>query len=493
MTEQNIESKQSWKQGSFALVFTIVVIELISGFTQGFYVPLVPYIGELAKVDTGDQELFNIIPTAIAALAVPILTKLGDTRGYRKLLRIVIPLVFGATIVIALGIYLQSWTIILLGRVLNGPIAVWLPLHIALVHAKTEGQRTSKAVSLIVAVLTLGTVLGTGLSGVIYQLFGGVGTSVVANSLFLTTLIPIITGLIATVLVVFVMPEFISGAPLKIDVWGFVLLGLIMLLAIFGFVTIVDAETWYVGLILLALTAVVVYFWIKYELKQEVPAVDIRILFSKAIGPFYLANLLFGVVFYGFQTAFSNFLKSPDWGYGFDASIVSITFTGFLIINVVAALVIPPLLNKLGSKLLTITGNILSVIGFVLWFLAGTILGNTIFILVAIIFLIGFGLGIIGAVLPVVIPQRSPKEIRGLAVGLYNSSGVLGGALGSGLFLAILKIGQVTNSEGVGEATATGYNLVWIISAGILLLAAILTQILLVGDKKFNQENKILG
>lgn len=63
-----------------AMVATIVVIEFISGFTQGFYEPLIPKFGEAMGVDASGLQLFNVIPTAIAALFVPVLTRLGDHR-----------------------------------------------------------------------------------------------------------------------------------------------------------------------------------------------------------------------------------------------------------------------------------------------------------------------------------------------------------------------------------------------------------------------------
>ncbi|MDR1082732.1 MAG: hypothetical protein LBL27_02550, partial [Coriobacteriales bacterium] len=65
---------------TFRLVLTIVVIEFVSGFTQGFYEPLIPKFGELLAIDASGLTLFNTIPTAVAALFVPILTRLGDIK-----------------------------------------------------------------------------------------------------------------------------------------------------------------------------------------------------------------------------------------------------------------------------------------------------------------------------------------------------------------------------------------------------------------------------
>ena len=84
-------------QASAALLVSVLVIELISGFTQGFYEPLLPTMGVDMGVDASGLQLFNVIPTALAAVLVPFLTRMSDLYGYRKIVRIVVPLVFVGT------------------------------------------------------------------------------------------------------------------------------------------------------------------------------------------------------------------------------------------------------------------------------------------------------------------------------------------------------------------------------------------------------------
>ena len=98
------------------LVLTIIIIELVSGFTQGYYEPLIPKFGLELGVDASGLQLFNVIPTALAAILVPFFTRMGDIRGYRFILRIVIPSVLVATVLIWAGAFFGSWALVLVGR-----------------------------------------------------------------------------------------------------------------------------------------------------------------------------------------------------------------------------------------------------------------------------------------------------------------------------------------------------------------------------------------
>ena len=457
------------------MVATIVIIEFISGFTQGFYEPLIPKFGEAMGVDASGLQLFNVIPTAIAALFVPLLTRLGDIKGYRKLLRVVIPMVFAATIVILLGTVFNSWALVLVGRVLNGPIAVWLPLHIALVHSKSEGKSAVTAVSAIVATMTFGTVIGTASSGFLFEAFNALPATVA-----------IIPGLqlIAVLLVVFVMPEFVSGADSHIDKLGFILLGIIMLLAIFGFVEVVEGGMESaVGAALIIAALIVGVFWFRYQKRIEHPAIDVNIMFSRRMFPLYIGAICYGAVFYGFMSPTATFLAADPaqlgYGFAFEPSSISLAQTSILIATVIAALIVPLLVKSLKPKATLILGFVLSAGAFAQWAVPGVTFVNLIIFVV----LSGLGLGIVSAAIPVIIPERATKDTKGIATGLFNSSQTLGGALGGGLFVSLLKVGATP----AGVITAIGYTTVWATCAGILILGLIVVAIFLVKDASQKQ------
>jgi MFS family permease len=130
--------------------------------------------------------------------------------------------------------------------------------------------------------------------------------------------------------------------------------------------------------------------------------------------------------------------------------------------NVSAALALPLIINRIGAKRGLIAGFMMGSVGFLQW----AILGTTITKLALFVVLTGVGLGVISAAIPVIIPQRAPKGTHGIATGLFNSAQTLGGALGSGLFLSLLKVGATS----AGNITATGYETVWFTCAGFLVV-----------------------
>ena len=453
------------------LVLTIIVIELVSGFTQGYYEPLIPKFGLELGVDASGLQLFNVIPTALAAILVPFFTRMGDIKGYRFILRIVIPSVLVATVLIWAGASFGSWALVLVGRAFNGAIPVWMPLHIALVHSKTAGRTATNAVAAIVATMTLGTLLGTLSSGFVYNAVGTVAGSV--------AFIPLL-HVVCTLLVIFVMPEYITGASTRIDHKGFVLLGIFMIVAILGFTEVVEGglDT-ALGAVLLVAAIVVGVLWYRYEKRTENPAVDVRIMFSRRLFPLYIAAICFGAVFYGYLSPVATFLAADPavygYGYAFAPDAISIAETAITGCTVIAAVVLPFLLRRLPAKGVLIAGFAIALAAFVQWLLPGTgLVRVALFVSLA-----GLGLGIVSAAIPVIIPDRATQDTKGIATGLFNSSQTLGGALAGGLYVSLLKIG--TTPEGL--ISSTGYDAVWIACGLFIVIGLVVVAVFLTGDK----------
>lgn len=454
------------------LVLTIVVIELVSGFTQGYYEPLIPKFGLELGVDASGLQLFNVIPTALAAILVPFLTRMGDIKGYRFILRIVIPAVLVATVLIWAGAAFGSWALVLVGRAFNGAIPVWMPLHIALVHSKTQGRTATSAVSAIVATMTLGTLLGTLSSGFVYNALGSVASAV--------AFVPVL-HLVCTALVVFVMPEYVAGASTAIDRKGFVLLGLFMIVAILGFTTVVEGgATTVAGVVLLVAAALIGTYWYRYEKRVPHPAIDTKVMFSRRLFPLYVAAMCFGAVFYGYLSPIATFLAADPstlgYGYAFEPDAISIAETVITGCTVVAAAALPFLLRRLPAKGLLIGGFVIALVAFAQWLLPG----SSIVRVGLFVSLVGLGLGTVSAAIPVIIPDRATEDTKGIASGLFNSAQTLGGALAGGLYVSLLKIGAAAD----GTITNTGYDAVWIACSVFIVIGLAVVAIFLTGEGK---------
>jgi Na+/melibiose symporter-like transporter len=152
-------------------------------------------------------------------------------------------------------------------------------------------------------------------------------------------------------------------------------------------------------------------------------------------------------------------------------------------VTVIAALVVSPLIRLWGSKTILVLGLALAVLAFSSW---GIVAVESLIQVGVFVVLGGLGLGLISAAIPVIIPEVVPQSEKGISTGLFNSAQTLGGALGGGLFLALLKVGANFSSGADSvtlEVTNVGYSTVWLTSAGLLGLAMIIF-IFLFRDKK---------
>ena len=106
-----------------------MLVELVSGILQGYYVPLFSDIVTTLGIHDSDVNWFEASQLLLSALVVPILAKLGDMYGHKKILLIAAILTAGATWWLA---FATSFWSFLVAWALQGFYVVWLPLEIGL-------------------------------------------------------------------------------------------------------------------------------------------------------------------------------------------------------------------------------------------------------------------------------------------------------------------------------------------------------------------------
>ena len=143
------------------LIGWFVLVELVSGILQGYYVPLFSDIVVKLGIHDSDVNWFEASQLLLSALVVPILAKLGDMYGHKKILLIAAVLTAGATWWLA---FATSFWSFLVAWALQGFYVVWLPLEIALIFERGRRQSrgvstTRRAAGLLVAGLQAGAIL----------------------------------------------------------------------------------------------------------------------------------------------------------------------------------------------------------------------------------------------------------------------------------------------------------------------------------------------
>ncbi|MFJ9446996.1 MFS transporter [Kitasatospora sp. NPDC101235] len=438
-----------------AAVGFLIFVELTSGIIQGMTPALTPRLGTELSISAGDLNLVAGVQLLAAAVSVPLLGRLGDVYGHRRMLRI-------AVASLAAGSLLVAWSpsvgVLLLGRILQGPLAALLPLEMGLVRDRLSPQRARRAIGLLVGALTFGSSTGMVLAGLLSRAIPSVHGIL---------LVPAVATMVCTVVVFVLVPESATRARGAIDWAGAALLslGLAALLAGVsqgskgGWTTPAPAT-------LLLFAATVLTVWVFVELRAPHPVVDIRITVRRSLLPVYAAGFLLGVTLYGAQVAAALFLAaSPDKeGYGFGYSTLGIGWVLFPagICAFAAATVSPTLGRVLGARAVPALGGCLLAAGYTTLVLTHHAVWQFALLNVG----LGFGTGLVLSTLPALVLDVSPADRTGIATGLYSTAKTLGGSIGSAVFAAVLTAMTV---QGTTVPTEAAYTTVWWLCAAVSL------------------------
>ncbi len=447
------------KVSARAVVGFLVFCELASGFVQGFYAPLLGEIAGHLHVSDADITWFLTMQTLAAAVAVPLLSKLGDIFGHRRMLRIAVVAVLIGTLVTA---FLPSYPIVLAARVLVGPLAVWLPLEIALVHNRIKGDTARTSIGLLVSCLTGGAILGTISAGVF---------SALLPTLTLTLLVPVLFVVVSVYAVFFKVPESTSRTATKIDVLGFAGIGLAMVGLLFG-LRLASSEGLGSPATVGTLAAAVVIFvlWVLWELRVEAPAIDVRLIVSPRLGPVYLTAFLFGMVMFGSQAPGTTFLTADpaETGYGFAATpaTASAVTAVITILATIGAAAFAPIARRTGIRAVLVVGAAVAAAGSIFQIAFHDELWQ-IFVSAAVN---GIGMGVLLGALPAFVAELAPSDSTGIATGVYNSLRTLGGAAAGAAFAVVLT---GFTASGSLYSSIGGYLTIWGVCAAAFVIAAL--------------------
>src|SRR3954452_24693081 len=160
---------------TFGLVGFLFLVELTSGILQGYYVPLISDIVQHLGIHDADYNWFEAAQLLLSALVVPVLAKLGDMFGHKRILLIATALTALSTWALAFS---GDFATYLIAFALQGFYVVWLPLEVALIFDR--GRRTGSAASgtrraagLLVVALEAGAILGAVGAGLLFEALGG--------------------------------------------------------------------------------------------------------------------------------------------------------------------------------------------------------------------------------------------------------------------------------------------------------------------------------
>lgn len=445
------------------LIGWFILVELTSGMLQGYYVPLFSDIVSRLGIHDSDVNWFEAAQLLLSALVLPILAKLGDMYGHKKILLVSAILTAGASWWLAFAGDFWSF---LIAWALQGFYVVWLPLEIALIFERGRRQNrgvstTRRAAGLLVVGLQAGAIIGALAAGRIFA---------ATDDLRTTLFVPAIAVTLVVLVIWFGVPESEPLPGRTLDTWGFVILawGLLLVTSALVYMRMIQdlqlgAAGWWWVAILLAAGVAVFWWFVRYELRQDDPAVDIRVLRRPEMWPVQATAFLVGISLLGAQGPLSTYAgtdSSLGYGLGLDATDRSNVIGVYLVSLIVGAVAFAITSRKASPRVILIGASMLVGIGYLLFLPFHTELWQVLVNLS----IAGIGSGALVAAMPAAAAAAAPRGQTGIASALTNTTKTIGGTFASAVFGVLLAVGAGTVASQTA-ASLGGYLAVWSICA----------------------------
>ncbi|MFE7328614.1 MFS transporter [Streptomyces sp. NPDC057565] len=443
------------------VVGLLVLFELTSGFLQGGITPLIPAIRDMLGISPGTAQWITAVQFLSAAVCVPAFGRLGDRYGHRLMLRVALACVAAGSTLVALA---PDVTLLLAGRVLLGPLAALLALEIGLCRDRLGPQASRRAVGLLVSSLVLGSMLGSFTTGLLDRLLGGVRPTLWCFAVLAAACVLLsIRGI----------PETRHKASGRMDWVGVGLLSVALVLFLAA-VSQGGTRGWSSPGTLAGLATALVLFalWVRWELRQEHPLVDVRSAAGRAVAPHLASGFALGVVMLAEPVVAVSYLDAaPETtGYGFGLAAWQIGLWGGIphLAGFLAAATSASVAARIGlRRMLVLAFGLVAAGNTALVAAHSSLHGFALAYAVA-----GAGTGLASGGLPTVIVEASPADRSASAVAVYNNLKTLGGSIAGAAFAAILG---TLLADGTTAPALSAYLTVWSLCAVVTTTALLLT------------------
>lgn len=424
-------------------------------------VPIQSKLPELLDAPREDTAWVVTVTLLTAAVATPIAGRLGDLYGKRRIVLALLGLLVIGSAIAALSTELIG---ILVGRALQGTVTGVIPLGIAILRDVLHRDHLGTAIALMSATLGVGGAIGLPISAIITE----------RADWHLLFWVSAALGAVVFALTLWIVPVSVLRYPGRFDFPGAIGLavGLIgVLLAIsrgneWGWASPATLGCGIGGILVL-----VAWGW--YQLRTTEPLLDLRVAARPAVLLTNLASIGMGFALFASNVAFPQMLELPvDSGAGFGLSLLAAAFV--VMPAGVVMIVLSPAAGRLsrifGPRALFSSGTVAVVLAyaFVLLF------SSEVWHIVVANVLVGIGIGLGYAAMPMLIMRSVPVEETGASNGLnalFRSVGTSAAAAVLGAVLASLTI----DYKGQAVPTAEAFEVCFWIAGGAAVLTFIVT------------------
>ncbi|GAA2891460.1 MFS transporter [Nonomuraea rubra] len=443
------------------IVSVLAVAGIVGSLMQTLVVPLIGELPRLLGAGAADTSWVITATLLVGAVATPVVGKLGDLYGKRRMmLACSVPLIAGSVVCALAG----SLIPMIVGRGLQGLGVGMIPLGVSALRDLLPPQRVGPAIALMSSSMGIGGALGLPISAAVAEyadwrmLFWG--------SAALSVLVAVLIWLL--------VPATPAHGRGRLDVTGALGLGIALVCLLLG---VSKGADWGWGsgttLGLLGTAVVVLLLWGLWELRARDPLVDLRTTARPQVLLTNLASILVGFAMYAQSLVVIQILQLPEaTGYGLGQSMLAaglwLAPSGLMMMAVSAPGA--RLSAARGPKTSLFAGALIIALGYGAAFgLMGSAWGLMIASSVG-----NIGVGLAYGAMPALIMSAVPQSETASA----NSFNTLMRSIGTSVSAAVVGVilSQLTVSMG-GHVlpSESGFRTALLVGCGVALAAALVT------------------
>ncbi|GAA1223989.1 MFS transporter [Prauserella halophila] len=442
--------------------WSVVAVLAASGISvslmQTLAVPLLPAFPRLLDTTPSNAAWLITITLLTGAVCAPVLGRLGDMYGKRRMLLAALASMTAGS---AIGAVSSEFLVVLAARGLQGVAIGVIPLGISIMRDELPPERVGTGIAVMSSTLGAGGAIGLPLTGFVAEyadwhwLFAGAA----------------VFGVLQLLLVTLLVPESPVRSGGRFDLGGAVGLSAALLCLL---LPVSRGSTWGWAspevLLLLSAAAVIFVGWGWYELRLPTgPLVDLRVSARPAVLLTNMASVLIGVAMFASFMVSAQMLQAPAaTGYGFDLSLVA---SGLALLPVGGAMVaFSPLSavisRRWGPKVTVTAGTSLLAVGN----LARVAVHDSLAAVIVVVTVPAIGAALAYGAVPALIMRAVPQSETAAA----NSLNALCRSIGTSSCSAIVATVTAGILVRVGDATypgLTAYTVIFVIAGGAAVLA----------------------
>jgi len=432
------------------LVAVLAFAGITDALTQALVFPIVPRLPQYLNAPASDTAWTVTVILLCGAVATPVMGRLGDMYGKRRILLVNMGLLVAGSVICALS---DSLTPMILGRALQGLANGIIPLGVSILREETSAARLPMATAVMLGSLGVGAAVGLPTAALIadridWHLLFWIGGALAA---------------VATLFVVRYVPESKVRTGGRVDVTGTVGLatGLACLL-----LAVSKGEDWGWGsgttLVLFAVAGIVLPLWGWFELRTPRPMVDLRTAAHPQVLFTNLAAVAIGFTLLAMQLVLPQVLQLPEaTGYGLGTTLV---VTGLALapqgLMLMAASPLSARVTRTkGPKFTLMLGSTIIGLGYLL----SIVMMSEVWQLIVASCIVSVGTGLAYAALPTLIMGAVPLSETAAATSLNTLMRAIGNTVASavaGMVIAHMTTGfhgvELPSESGLRTVLAIG-------------------------------------